>query len=105
MAMAVGIWLTGLVTVIIKCAITGSPVYYFHPVALTSGLIWSIGNLFTSTIFKTIGMALGMSIWCATQLIVGWSTGKWGLLGTPKDTSVKIEWLNYLGVLHQVFPV
>ena len=39
-----------------------------------------------------------MSIWCAVQLIFGWSTGKWGLLGTPKDDTVQIEWLNYLGV-------
>lgn len=83
---------------VIKCAITATPTYYFHPVALTTGLIWSVGNIFTSTIIKCIGMALGMSIWCATQLIIGWSTGKWGLLGTPKDDTVQIEWLNYLGV-------
>merc|ERR1719242_337949 len=86
-------------TVVVKCAVTASPTYYFHPLALTTGMIWSFGNILTSTIFKCIGMALGMSIWCSTQLIVGWSTGKWGLLGTPKDTTVQIQWLNYLGVV------
>eukprot|EP01083_Nonionella_stella_P020255 56151_1 len=95
---AVGIWFFGLVTVLCKCIATGSTTYFFHPIALTSGIIWSIGNILTVPIIKTVGLALGMSIWCATQLIVGWSTGKWGLLGTPKDTTVKHNELNYIGV-------
>ena len=95
--MAIGVWVTGLVTVIAKCAATAKPVYFFHPVAITSGIIWSVGNILTVPIIKTIGMALGMSVWCATQLIVGWSTGKWGLLGTPKDDSIKNQGLNYAG--------
>ena len=96
--MATGVWVWGLITVIVQCIWNNTPIYFFHPAAISSGIIWSIGNILTVPIIKTIGMALGMSIWCATQLIVGWSTGKWGLLGTPKDTSVKNEPLNYIGV-------
>ncbi len=45
-----------------------------------------------------IGLALGLAIWSATAMIVGWATGKWGLLGTPKDESIANEWLNYGGI-------
>jgi len=71
---------------------------YFHPFALLGGVIWNTGNVLTVTIIKCIGMALGLAIWSATSMIVGWLTGKYGLLGTPKDHSVKTDWINYLGV-------
>ncbi len=44
-----------------------------------------------------IGLALGLAIWSATSMCVGWATGKWGLLGTPKD-SITHENLNYVGI-------
>eukprot|EP01084_Bolivina_argentea_P172385 298612_1 len=93
--MAVGVWFFGLVFTMIQ---QGS-IFTFHPLAITGGIIWSTGNLMTVPIFKTIGMALGFSIWCSVQLILGWSTGKFGILGTAKDTSVKKEWLNILGIV------
>ncbi len=70
--MTIGVWLFGLIFAIIQ---SGSK-YIFHPLAVSGGVIWSFGNLMTVPIFKTIGMALGFSIWCSVQLILGWSTGK-----------------------------
>ena len=46
-----------------------------------------------------VGMGLGVSIWSCANLIVGWMTGKFGLLGTNKDTSVIHPTFDYLGVL------
>ena len=45
-----------------------------------------------------IGLALGLAIWSGANLLVGWMTGKFGWLGTPKDTSVIHPAFNYLGV-------
>ena len=84
--MAIGIWVIGLFYFIIQEPSTG----YFHPFALLGGVIWSIGNILTVPIIKMIGMALGLSIWSATNLIIGWVLGKYGWLGFSKDNSVKL---------------
>merc|ERR1712113_595526 len=96
--MAVGIWVFGLGYFIYQEPTTG----YFHPFALLGGMIWSIGNVLSIPIIKMIGMALGLSIWSGTNLIVGWVLGKFGWLGYEKDTGVKVPWLNYLGVILQL---
>lgn len=83
--MAVGIWVLGLFYFIYQEPQTG----YFHPFALLGGTIWSIGNVLSVPIIKMIGMALGLSIWSGTNLVVGWILGKYGLLGFEKDTSVE----------------
>eukprot|EP01084_Bolivina_argentea_P167879 291242_1 len=96
--MAVGIWILGLGYFIVQEPETG----HFYPFALLGGFIWSIGNVLTVPIIKMIGMALGLSIWSGTNLVVGWILGKYGWLGYDKDDSVKIQWLNYVGVFIQL---
>eukprot|EP01084_Bolivina_argentea_P158435 275990_1 len=92
--MCLGIWMLGLIYEIIQFPSTSE----FHPFALLGGLIWCTGNILTVPIIKMIGLALGIAIWGATSLLVGWLTGKFGLLGTPKDDSIKHIALNYIGV-------
>ena len=82
--MAVGIWVLGLFYFIIQEPETG----YFHPFALLGGTIWSLGNILSIPIIKMIGMALGLSIWSGTNLIVGWVIAKFGWLGYTKDDTV-----------------
>ena len=82
--MAVGIWVMGFGYFVGEEPGTG----YFHPLALLGGMIWSIGNVLTVSIMKMIGMALGLSIWSGTNLVVGWVLGKYGWLGFKEDDSV-----------------
>lgn len=91
MMMALGVWITGLIYAIIQ-SLNNDDTVYFHPIALLGGVIWVAGNICTIPIIKTIGMALGLAIWSSTSIVIGWITGKFGILGTPKDHSVKTEW-------------
>ena len=53
----------------------------------------------TVAIIKTIGMALGLAIWGSVSLCTGWLTGKYGLLGTPKDDTITRPTLNLIGLI------
>ncbi|ETO14357.1 hypothetical protein RFI_23010, partial [Reticulomyxa filosa] len=98
LVMAMGIWTLGMFyTIIRSSAIESGP--WIHPMAMVGGILWNTGNVLTVVIIKCVGMALGLAIWSGTSMLVGWATGKWGLLGTPKDSSVKTPWLNYFGLV------
>merc|ERR1719189_1075596 len=73
--MAIGIWALGLIVGVIQEPQTA----YFHPLALLGGTLWSLGNVLSVPIIKLIGMALGLSIWSGTNLVVGWLFGRFGL--------------------------
>ncbi|KAH8066177.1 carbohydrate transmembrane transporter [Aureococcus anophagefferens] len=44
-----------------------------------------------------IGMSLGLLIWGATNMVVGWASGRYGLFGLDKD-AIANPALNYVGV-------
>jgi hypothetical protein len=68
---------------------------------LFSGVLWTTGNLVTVFCIKTCGLAVGLLIWGTTSLIMGWASGRFGVLGVtaqvPKTTNTLI--LNYSSVV------
>jgi len=86
------IWIAGFIVNIIR----GFP--QFEPFAMLGGFFWCTGNVTVVPIIKMIGLSLGMLIWGLTNLLVGWSSGNFGILGVEKE-SVKLPVLNYLGVV------
>lgn len=89
--LCIAIWLCGLVVQLIR----GHPEFY--PLALLGGFLWSTGNICVVPIIKTLGLGLGLCIWGMTNLLSGWSTGRFGLFGVTKDPPDNIP-LNYVGV-------
>jgi len=93
-ALCIGIWHVGLCVNIIR----GQP--EFQPIAMCGGLIWATGNLLTVPIVQRIGLAMGLLIWGATNLIGGWLSGVIGLMGIKKETGDISSWpLNYVGIV------
>jgi glucose uptake protein GlcU len=69
----------------------------FEPVAMLGGLIWCIGNCCVVPIVSMIGLSLGLLIWGTASLIMGWSSGTFGLFDLHKQ-EVAVPLLNYIGV-------
>jgi len=85
------IWLSGMVVNIAR----GFP--QFQPFAMLGGFLWCTGNMMVVPVIKMIGLGLGMLIWGLTNLLMGWGSGNFGILGVQKE-EVSFPVLNYLGV-------
>jgi len=86
------IWFAGMVVNIIQ----GFP--KFEPFAMLGGFLWCTGNIMAVPIIKMIGLSLGMLIWGLTNLLMGWGSGNFGILGVNQE-KVSSPVLNYLGVV------
>jgi len=86
------IWLSGMVVNIAR----GFPP--FEPFAMLGGFLWCTGNIMVVPIIKMIGLSLGMLIWGLSSLLMGWSSGNFGILGVSQE-KVSSPVLNYLGVV------
>ncbi|CAL8327366.1 unnamed protein product [Boreogadus saida] len=63
---------------------------------LLAGFLYSLGNLATVPIIKTIGLGLGTLIWSIFSLLIAWATARFGWFGVdPED--VPNPTLNYIG--------
>jgi len=85
------IWLSGMVVNIAR----GFP--QFQPFAMLGGFLWCTGNMMVVPVIKMIGLSLGMLIWGLANLLMGWGSGNFGILGVSKQ-DVSFPILNYLGV-------
>lgn len=89
-----GIWLVGLVVHLYNGAQRK-----FFPLAMAGGAIWCTGNICVVPIIKTVGLALGLLIWCLVNLLSGWATGRFGTFGLICKQPVRKSALNYAGVV------
>ena len=69
----------------------------FIPYAVLGGALWATGNTLAVPVINLIGLGLALLIWGATNMLMGWATGVFGLFGTEKD-HLENEALNYAGV-------
>jgi len=92
------IWFSGLIVNIVRTNYFGLESFIsFYPFAMLGGFLWATGNIMVVTIIKCIGLGLGMCLWGATNLLMGWASGSFGLFGLHKQ-EVPHPTLNYVGV-------
>lgn len=84
-----------LVGVAVALTTTPAPI---HPIAMLSGMFYSIGNSLTVFIMDGIGLAIGYLLWNTVTCVVGWAVTRFGLFANPQQ-SPKSDWLNILGVV------
>ncbi|XP_059820916.1 transmembrane protein 144b isoform X1 [Hypanus sabinus] len=85
-----GIWIVSLiVNLILKCP-------KFWPLAMLGGFVWATGNITVVPILKTIGLGLGLLIWAAFNLLMGWASSRFGWFGIDPEEVAK-PYLNYTG--------
>jgi glucose uptake protein GlcU len=89
--MCTAIWIAGFAVNIYQ----GFP--EFQPLAMLGGFLWCTGNVMVVPIVKMIGLSLGILLWGTANLVMGWSSGTFGLFGLKKET-VPLPALNYVGV-------
>ena len=65
-----GILLVGIVVALIEGRVP------FEPYAVLGGLSWATGNLTVVPIIQLIGLAQGLLIWGAVNMVVGWASGR-----------------------------
>lgn len=58
----------------------------FQPEAMLGGALWATGNVMCVPCIQMIGMSVGLLIWGATNMLMGWFTGRFGLFGLTPDT-------------------
>ncbi|GAM25115.1 hypothetical protein SAMD00019534_082900, partial [Acytostelium subglobosum LB1] len=88
--LSVGIYCVGFIAMFV------SNNYMFDPWGILGGSLWSIGNLCVIPIVNTIGLGLGLLLWCCSSLIAGFFTGKFGWFGLEKQ-AVPHTALNWIG--------
>ncbi|CUG90755.1 sugar transporter, putative [Bodo saltans] len=62
---------------------------WFYWEAAMGGAIWSLGNALGVPIVQCIGVGLGVSIWGCTNMLLGWASGHFGLLGVKQEFASK----------------
>ncbi|MCJ8733704.1 hypothetical protein PDJAM_G00226600 [Pangasius djambal] len=67
-----------------------------HPAAMLGGMIWATGNISSVPVVKCIGLGLGMLLWGASALLIGWASSRFGLFGLEPEV-VSRPVLNYCG--------
>jgi len=91
---ALGIFTVGIVVQLIRGYQS-----VFRPLAMLGGFLWCTGNCMSTPIIKCIGMALGLLIWGACNMITGWCMGEWGLFWVKKSDPPAYPSLNVAGAL------
>ncbi|CAK0852579.1 unnamed protein product, partial [Prorocentrum cordatum] len=74
-----------------------SGMYAFEPFAMLGGTLWAIGNLCVPFIIQHCGLGIGQLVWSVTNMLTGWASGTFGILGKEKDF-VAHPSLNFAGV-------
>lgn len=69
----------------------------FEPFAMLGGMLWCLGNVWVVSIVKAIGLALGLLVWGLTNMVAGWASGRFGILGVEKE-GLSNSTLNTVGV-------
>ena len=64
---------------------------------MIGGFLWCTGNMLSVPVIKLIGLSLGLLIWGTTNMLMGWSSGTFGLFGLNSHTPDNVA-LNYCGV-------
>ncbi|XP_017328802.1 transmembrane protein 144b isoform X1 [Ictalurus punctatus] len=67
-----------------------------HPAAMLGGMIWATGNICLVPVVKCVGLGLGMLLWGASGLLIGWASSLFGLFGLEPEV-VSRPLLNYCG--------
>ena len=48
----------------------------FYPLVMLGGAIWTTGNMLLPLIVRTIGLGIGLLIYCTSATLVGWTTAR-----------------------------
>lgn len=107
--LATGIFIFGICTFLVQCRVTctSDPISctsnsdqtcpVFQPLAMLGGALWATGNMLTVPIIKTIGLSLGMLTWGGVNMLTGWASARFGILGVETNAVAK-PLLNDIGV-------
>ncbi|CAB9513382.1 Transmembrane protein 144 homolog [Seminavis robusta] len=77
--MSIGIMLMGILSLLFSSATHGDYQVVFAPLGVFGGFLWSCGNFLTVPIIEYVGLAVGMAIWAAVNMIVCFVVGAMGL--------------------------
>ena len=72
---------------------------YFEPIAMIGGILWTTGNILSVPAIKLIGLGPAICIWGSSNMLLGWSSGKFGIFGYPIKDDISNIYLNYIGVI------
>ena len=67
------------------------------PIAVLGGVFWSIANALSQRVITTLGLAVGLLLWNATNCLTGWVIGRFGLFGLTAKPP-KSDVLNVTGL-------
>lgn len=101
--LASGIFVMGVFMYLFQCSQGGSGPSgkgcpSFQPFSMLGGALWATGNIMTVPIIKTLGLSMGMLTWGMANMVVGWASARFGILGVPQE-SFSSPGLNTAGVI------
>lgn len=69
-----------------------------HGLAFLGGALWTTGNMLCPIVIRLIGMGMGLLVWGAVSMFMGWASGTYGLFGLDRQ-DVSDPALNVSGVV------
>lgn len=66
--------------------------------SMLGGACWCTGNLLAVPVIRRIGLALGLCVWNVANMLVGWGSGFFGILGATKN-EIRVPWINCVGAM------
>jgi hypothetical protein len=80
--MCAGIYCVGATAYLVQCA-TSCP--HLEPLSMVGGAIWTTSNLLLCPLVGAQGVGMTMTAWGMAEMLTGWGTGRFGLLGLEKE--------------------
>ena len=96
MLMCLGIWTVGCVVLGVQCTL-GAACPQLSLLAAAGGALWTVSNVFLTSIVKCIGVGPAMLQWGLAECLTGWATARYGLFGLAPQP-VQSPAANYAGV-------
>ena len=94
--MCLGIWTVGCVVLGVQCTL-GAACPQLSLLAAAGGALWTVSNVFLTSIVKCIGVGPAMLQWGLAECLTGWATARYGLFGLAPQP-VQSPAANYAGV-------
>ena len=94
--MCLGIWTVGCVVLGVQCTL-GAACPQLSLLAAAGGALWTVSNVFLTSIVKCIGVGPAMLQWGLAECLTGWATARFGLFGLAPQP-VQSPAANYAGV-------
>ena len=97
LVMCAGIYTVSFFVHLTQCLTSSSGCPAFVPMAAVGGAVWALSNCLLAPLVEVCGIGLSMLLWGLFEMLTGWATARFGLLGLAVEP-VASDALDFSGI-------